>query len=330
MNFPLSFNALAIEKPGSSVTLVRKSVETLEQDEVLIRVNYSSINKMDPLMAQVNLFQLPTPYVLGFDFSGEVVQAGGQDTFKGGDLVFGNTSIGGCFAEYLVAKQGAVLGRGRVPAQDASTFGIAYRTAYDCAVIAGDIGRHRGKTIYIAGAAGGVGHFATQIAKIHGLKVIGSAGKKNSLELLQNLGVDHILDYSHQDLVKEILNLTGGKGVDVVFDSTHSGDSYKVSTAVIASGGEYIRLGTPSQLKAFGIPDLTDVVEARGARLLFADGTQTEKLVAGLEQAVKWYEARQLKPLVTQVVPFDPAELQRAFEGFGAGTGKVVVRCGKE
>lgn len=330
MNFPLSFNALAIEKPGSPVTLVRKTVENLEQDEVLIRVNYASINKMDPLMGQVNLFQLPTPYVLGFDFSGEVVHVGGKGTFKVGDLVFGNTNIGGCFAEYLVAKQGAVLGRGRVPAQDASTFGIAYSTAYDCVVIAGDIGRHRGKTIYIAGAAGGVGHFATQIAKLHGLKVIGTASKKNSLELLQKLEVDHILDYSRQDVVKEILTLTAGRGADVVFDSTHSRDSYKVSTAVVASGGEYIRLGTPVQLKAFGIPDMTDVVEGRGARLLFADGTQTGKLVEGLEQAVRWYEEGRLKPHVTQVVPFDPAELQRAFEGFGAGTGKIVVRCEKE
>jgi len=333
MNLPLSFNALAIEKPGSPVTLVRKTVETLEHDEVLIRVHYASINKMDPVMAQMNLFQLPTPYVLGFDFSGEVVQIGDQGTFKVGDLVFGNTNIGGCFAEYLVAKQGTVLGRGYVPAQDASTFGIAYITAYDSMVIAGAIGRHRGKTIYIAGAAGGVGHFATQIAKLYGLKVIGSASKQKSLELLKKLNVDYVLDYSRQDLVKEILNLTGGRGADVVFDSTLSGDSYKVSTAVVASGGEYIRLGTPSQLKAFGIPDMTDVVEARGARLLFADGTQANKLVAGLEQAVRWYEAGKLKPLVTQVVRFGASELQGAFEAFVAGAtnvGKVVVRCGKE
>ena len=61
--------------------------------------------------------------------------------------------------------------------------------------------------IFIPGATGGVGHFATQIAKYYGLKVIGSAGKAASLDLLHKLNMDCILDYSKQDIVKEIFSI---------------------------------------------------------------------------------------------------------------------------
>jgi NADPH2:quinone reductase len=201
MTLPISFNALAIEQPGAAVSLIKKTIESLGKDEVLVRVDYASINKMDPMMAHRNLYQLPAPYVLGFDFSGEVVQAGSEGGFKAGDPVFGNAAMGGCFAEYLVVKKDRVLPRGGVPAKEASTFGIAFLTAYESLVITGDIMRHRGETIYIAGAAGGVGHFAVQIAKLHGLKVIGSAGKAASLELLRRLQVDRVVDYSRQEVV---------------------------------------------------------------------------------------------------------------------------------
>lgn len=228
-----------------------------------------------------------------------------------------------------------------MPAKEASTFGVAFLTAYESLVITGDIRRHQGKTIYIAGAAGGVGHFAVQIAKLHGLKVIGSAGKAASLDLLGRLHVDHIIDYSRQDVVREIMNLTAGRGVDLVYDSTYSQASYNVSAAVVASGGEYIRLGTPMQLAAFGIEDMTSVVERRRAKMVTTDAgrystdpisiAQAYKLVAGMKQAVVWYEEGKLKPIVTQIVPFAPRPLQEAFEAFLSGVnnvGKVIVRCG--
>ena len=215
MTCPFSFDALAIEQPGSPVSLLKKTVASLDKDEVLIRVDYASINKMDPLMARMNRFQLPAPYVLGFDFGGEVVEVGSEGGLEAGDRVFGTAGAGGCFAEYLVARKERVLKRGGVPAREASTFGIAFLTAYEVVVITGDIGRP-GKTIYVAGAAGGVGHFGVQIAKLHGLEVIGSAGKAASLDLLGRLHVDHIVDYSRQDVVGEIMNLTGGRGADII------------------------------------------------------------------------------------------------------------------
>jgi NADPH:quinone reductase-like Zn-dependent oxidoreductase len=137
------------------------------------------------------------------------------------------------------------------------------------------------------------------------------------------------------------MNLSGGRGADLVYDSTYSQASYNVSASVVASGGKYIRLGTPMQLTAFGIEDMTSIVEGRGAKLVITDCgrystdpvyiAQASKLLAGLKQAVLWYEEGKLKPLVTQIVPFDPQSLQGTFEAFLGGinnVGKIVVQCG--
>jgi len=301
---------------------------------------------MDPLMAKRNLFQLPSPYVLGFDYSGGIVKRGNEDSrgLQVGDQVFGSIGNGGCFAEYVVVKgyPNKILARGGVPAIEACTFGIAFLTAYENVLLSGDIQRHRGKWIYIAGAGGGLGHFAVQMAKIHGLKVVGSAGKASTIDLLRRLGVDHIIDYSKQDVAEEILTLTEGRGVDVVYDSTNSPSSYQQSSAVFASGGEYIRLGTSTQLKQFGSLDVSSVVEARGGTMVigalarygtdpsFQNPEAQAKVIQGLEQARRWTEEGRLKAEITKVVPFDPVSLQQAFEAFSRGeinVGKVVVRC---
>jgi NADPH:quinone reductase len=341
---PLSFNALSISHEGGPVSLQRKTIHSLAADELLVRVNYASINKMDPLMAKRNIFQLPTPYVLGFDFSGVVVKRASEDPhgLQVGDPVLGRTGTGGCYAEYVVVKNRPenILPRGRVPATEASTFGIAFLTAYENLILCGDIQRHHGKWIYIAGAGGGLGHFAVQMAKIHGLKVIGSAGKPATMDLLRRLRVDHVIDYSKQVVVDEIFKLTNGRGVDVVYDSTNSPSSYQQSSAVITSGGEYIRLGTAMQLKQFGMPDLSSVVEARGGKMVIGDlgryssdpefQSQLAYVAKGLEQAVRWTEQGKLKAEITKIVPFDPVALQQAFEAFSRGeinVGKVVVRC---
>lgn len=340
VTLPLSFSALAISQAGDPVSLQRKTISSLAPDELLVRVNYASINKMDPMFAKRNIFQLPSPYVLGFDFSGVVVkrESEGPEGLQVGDPVLGRTRTGGCFAEYVVVKNRPedILPSGRVPATEASTFGIAFLTAYESLILSGDIQRHHGKWIYIAGAGGGLGHFSVQMAKIHGLKIIGSAGKPATIDLLHRLRVDHVIDYSKEVVADEIFKLTKGRGVDVVYDSTNSPSSYEQSSAVIASGGEYIRLGTAMQLKQFGVPDLSSVVEARGAEMVIGDlgryssDPERANVAKGLEQAVRWTEEGKLKAEISKIVPLDPVALQQAFEAFSRGeinVGKVVVRC---
>ena len=211
---------------------------------------------------------------------------------------------------------------------------------YESLVLAAKIGKDAGKWIYIAGAGGGVGHFAAQLAQLHGLKVIGSAGKPASLRLLHGLRLDAVIDYSKQDVVAEVMKLTGGRGVDLVYDSTYAPSSYTQSAAGVAAGGEYIRLGTEMQLQRVGADDVTAAVEARGAKMVIADlgryrtdpqyATRLPELMEGQRRAIGWYEEGKLRPVITQTVPFEAAALQKAFEDFRSGVnnaGKVVVKC---
>lgn len=342
IELPLSFQALAVEDAGKPMMLQTRQIKALQDDDVLVRVDYASMNSMDAGLARRNLFQLPAPYVLGFDFSGEVVWIGANNLggFQIGDQVFGGSGRGGCFSQYVVTKNsaGRIRKRSVIPAKEASTYGIAFMTAYESLAVATDIEQYRGKWIYVAGAGGGVGHFAAQIAKLKGLKVIGSASKPASLQLLRQLGVDVVIDYSQQDVVSEVLRITGGKGADVVHDSTYRQASYAQSTAVVAAGGEYIRLASDNQIKQFGLVDLTKVVEDRGAKMTIADlgrySTDPQfsprwPLVAkGFDRAIEWYAAGKLKPAVTKVIPFDAQALNKAITDFGNGeinVGKVVV-----
>lgn len=342
---PVTFQALAVEDAGKPIFLQTRQIDELNDDDVLVRVDYASMNSMDAGLAHRNLFQLPVPYVLGFDFSGEVVRIGAKNPgrLQIGDQVFGGTIRGGCFGQYVVTKNRAdhLRTRSVIPAQDASTYGIAFMTAYESLAVATTLESYQGKWIYIAGAGGGVGHFAAQIAKLHGLKVIGSAGKAASLQLLRQLELDAVIDYTQQDVVREVLRITGGRGADVVYDSTYQQASYAQSTAVVAAGGEYIRLASAPQLKSFGLVDLAQVVADRGAKLTIADlgryGSdpqfiaQWPLIAKGYDRAVAWYAAGKLKPVVTKVIPFAATALNKAINDFGRGqinVGKVVMEIG--
>jgi NADPH:quinone reductase and related Zn-dependent oxidoreductases len=346
IKFPLSFPVLAHKDAGQPVTLQSRQVGRLAEDEVLVRVEYASLNAMDAGLALRNAFQLPLPYVLGFDFSGEVAALGTDHPsgLKPGDPVYGSSLRGGCFGHYVVVKNHPDFIRKRtdIPSSEASTYGIAFRTAYEALCVSTDLSQHKGKLMYVAGAGGGLGHFAVQIAKLKGLKVIGSAGKPATLQLLHELGLDAVIDYAHQDLVGEILKLTEGRGVDVVFDPTYKSASYQQSTAVIADGGEYIRLASDLQLKQFGLVDLKDVVITRGASLTIADlaryttdpefAQRMHLVTRGVGEAEAWYKTGALRPHITQVIPFEADALQTAMDDFRKGiinVGKVVLEVDK-
>ena len=293
---------------------------------------------MDPKIQQVNVFNLPLPLVLGFDYSGTVaaVGSGAQQKVKVGSEVFGNTIRGGCFGEYAVVNAEDVYLRGAIPEDEAGAYGIAYRSAYEPMEVTAHLSQHKGKTIYIPGGAGGVGHFAVQMAKLWGLTVISSGGKVQSLDLLRKMGVDHVIDYSQQDVVKEVLKLTNGQGVDFVYDSTYQASSYRQSAQVVKSGGQWIRLG-PWSHTPDSEAEVTELVKGRGAELVIGDlgrynfdpAYQARKgeLAQSMVDAVTWYESGKVRPVITATVPFEAKALQSALDDFLSGknnVGKVV------
>ena len=179
ISFPLTYKALGNEDLTAPVAAVQKTIPSLAADEVLVRITHSSINYMDPLMQRRNLFQLPLPMVLGFDVSGEVVAVGSDEPgeMTVGAKVMGGANKAGGYGEYLALPRKHIVLRRGVPSAEGSTYGIAFCTAYEGVEMEMKIADHKGKTILIPGAAGGCGHFAVQMAKRAGLRVIGTTSK---------------------------------------------------------------------------------------------------------------------------------------------------------
>lgn len=196
--------------------------------EVLVRQHATSVNPVDYKIRQAGLGSTPPfPVQLGCDVCGEVAAIGeGVDDFAVGDLVYG-APVGvpgraGAYAEYVVAEARLLARRPQsISARDAATLPLVSITALEGLERAG---AGEGKTVVIRGGTGGVGHIAVQLAKAMGARVIATAGSDGDVEIAKGLGADEVVRYDIQNWVEAILELTGGQGAEIVFDTTGRDD----------------------------------------------------------------------------------------------------------
>ena len=162
--------------------------------EVLIRVHAASVNPVDWKYRR-GLVETPLPAVLGIDVSG-TVEASRADDFAEGDRVFGISASGG-YAEYSTASATAIARKSdALSDEQAAAIPVAGLTAWQALLDRG--GLEGGQTALVAGAAGGVGHFAVQFAKLAGARVIGIGSTRNR-DFVLGLGADEYVDYTQQD-----------------------------------------------------------------------------------------------------------------------------------
>ena len=179
----------------------------VKDDHILVKVVANSANPADwhlirgkPFFARFSsgLFK-PKDKIAGADFAGIVVETGNNVTkFKVGDHVFGETLMGGAFAEY-VSVPTAICGK--MP-DDASfikmaSIPVAGLTALQAIITHGKL--TMGETVLINGASGGVGHFAVQIAKAYGANVTAVCSGKN-VDFVKSLGADEVIAYDKQNI----------------------------------------------------------------------------------------------------------------------------------
>ena len=206
--------------------------------QMRIRVEAAGVNFAD-IMGRMGLYpELPaTPVVPGYEVAGSVdaVGAGVDGTWLGRD-VFALTRFGG-YADVVCAPQEQVFARPPgLSAQHAAAIPVNYFTAWQLIMVMG--GLKAGDTVLVHSAGGGVGIAALQLAKHIGATVIGTASSAKHSEL-RSLGVDHLIDYRHEDFETRTLEITGGRGVELALDAV-GGDSFKRSYRVLAPTG---RLG---------------------------------------------------------------------------------------
>lgn len=221
--------------------------------EVLIRVHAAGVNPVDRAIREgyfKERLQYKLPFVPGWDVAGVVETVGsGVTRLKPGDEVYGRTDLAreGSYAEYMVARESEIALKPKsIDFVTAAAIPLAALTAWQALFDNGQLSA--GQTVLIHGAAGGVGHFAVQLAKIKGARVIATASQRNQ-EFLRSLGADQVIDKA-EPFEKSITN------VDLVFDLV-DGETQERSWAVLRQGGTMIStLTKPSAERA----------KARGAR----------------------------------------------------------------
>ncbi|KAH9957082.1 NAD(P)-binding protein [Russula dissimulans] len=185
-------------------------------DNLLIDVHSAGLNFFDILQSQGKYqTQPPRPFVLGAEFAGTVAAAPPGSPYKPGDRVFGSAQ--GSYGERVIARQVDVL-----PLPDVLSFDqgaglfVTYPTSYEALV--GRAKLQAGEWLLVLAAAGGVGIAAIQVGKALGARVIACASPAKLSVARTTGGADFAVDYTRDGWQKEVLKITGGRGVDVVYD----------------------------------------------------------------------------------------------------------------
>ncbi len=194
-------------------------VPSVGPGQVLVRIKAAGVNPADTYARSGGYALKPTlPWTPGTDGAGVIESVGaGVKRLKAGDRIYTARSVSGTYAEYALAleSQAYHLPERITLSQGAGVF-VPYATAWRALH---QVARARpGETVLVHGASGGVGVAATQIARAHGMTVIGTAGTDRGRDLAAREGVQHVLDHKAQGYQEEILRLTGGKGVNVIVE----------------------------------------------------------------------------------------------------------------
>ncbi|HEX8600596.1 MAG TPA: NADP-dependent oxidoreductase [Chloroflexia bacterium] len=301
--------AVRINEWGQPAQVEDIPTPTANNDEVLVRVRAAGVNKVDWTVAEGYLQgMLTAPLTLGTDFAGEVVEVGADVTrFKPGDEVYGFVlpGQGGSFAEYVAVKESVVALKPKsLDFVEAAGVPLVGMTAWQLLFDVGQV--QPGERVLIHGAGGGVGTFATQLAKNHGAYVIGIAGEDKA-EHLRRLGIDEHHNGQFEEVVRDI---------DVVID-TVGGDTPQRSYDVLKDGG---RLGTSATMLA--PEEVQAQADSRGIR---ASGIWAMSNAEQLAQLAELVDAGKVKVFVDSTYPLE--EVQAALDRVKGGhlTGKVVL-----
>ncbi|MFE6052214.1 NADP-dependent oxidoreductase [Kitasatospora sp. NPDC056446] len=277
--------------------------------EVLVRVRAAGVNPVD-VAVRAGWFPLlgEPPFTVGWDVSGVVEEAAPGARYRVGEEVYGMPFFpraANAYAEYVAAPSRQLA---RKPASidhaQAAALPLAALTAWQGLV---DLaGVSEGQRVLVHRAAGGVGHFAVQIAKARGAYVIALASEPKHA-FLREIGADEVVDYRTTDYTTVV------EDVDIVFDS--SSENVR-ALEVLKPGGFLVSIMEHRDR------ELAAAVEAAGRH--FA-GVSVEPDYAGLEAIAALVDEGRIRPHVTRAFPL--AEAGRAHELVASGTvqGKVVL-----
>src|SRR5579872_3858040 len=211
---------------GMPETLVIEEVEPLRagRGQVVVEVRACGVNFPDTLIIQGKYqFKPALPFSPGSEVAGVVKEVGeGVEGIRMGDHVIASTGWGGFAEEVVVDKVKIIPMPAGLDFTIASAFVLTYGTSHHALKDRAQI--QPGETLLVLGAAGGVGIAAIEIGKQLGARVIAAASNDEKLAVCRQHGASEVINYASEDLRERIKEITGGQGIDVIFDPV--GGSY--------------------------------------------------------------------------------------------------------
>ena len=289
--------------------------------QVRIRVGAVGVNPVDTYIRSGAYARKPNlPYTPHTDIGGTVDAVGpGVTRFAPGDRVYAHAAPAGG-AELAVCDEWQVMPLpGRVSFQQGAALGVPYGTAWRALFIRAQA--KPGETVLVHGASGGVGTAAVQIARAHGMRVIGTAGTQEGVRLAREQGADEVLNHREAGYLDRVLPLTGGRGVDVVLEMLANVNLDR-DLDVIAFRGRVVVIGNRGRVEIDARKTMGKDGAILGMTLFNADRAEHHQIHSGL---VAGLENGTLTPVIGK--EFALADAPTAHEAVMApgAFGKVVL-----
>ncbi|MFD8687715.1 SDR family NAD(P)-dependent oxidoreductase [Streptomyces sp. NPDC059651] len=321
---------LAITEFGEFSNVRAVPVEDVapEGDQIQVQVHAAGLNFKDVLNvlgllkahAEENGIEYQ-PLDLGFEGAGTVVAAGPDAEFRTGDEVL--LSHLGCMKRRVTVPSAmAVRKPANIGFAEAAGLATAYVTAsyalHDLA------GIKQGDRILIHAAAGGVGQAAVQLAKLAGAEIIATASPRKQ-ELLRAQGIEHVFNSRTLDFADQILEVTGGKGVDIVLNSLNK-DYITAGMKALGEGGRFVELGKIGIWSAEQAHAARPDVDYHNFDLSEFGEEELQAVNKGILQTVAGLLSEgAVQPLPTTAYTLDEIEEAFAVLSRGANVGKLVI-----
>lgn len=298
------------------------------EGEALLRVSAVGLNFADLLMAKGKYQQRPAlPFVPGMEFSGVVEDLGPGATGPApGTRVLGVCGTGALAEKLCIRAEGLTVLPPEIGLDEAAGFPIAHGTSHLALTRVARL--QPGETLFVTGAAGGVGLTAVVIGKLLGARVIASARGAERLAVAQGAGADHLLD-SETTGLKNALRALGG--VDVVYD-TVGGPAFDEALRACNPEGRLLAIGFASGEVPQVAANLLLVKNLTVSGFWYG-GWQAhapEVVAASMAELLAWRASGKLKPLAPQVLPFEALPEGLALLRDRKATGKVVIRVAQQ
>lgn len=348
----------ALESHAALETMEAPDPATLQPDEIILTIRSAAVAWVDLLMTSGQYQHMPAPpYCPGMEYSGVIAWAGtavDPNQLAVGDRVFadfmlagprsgGRYRAAGGFASYAVLPAAAVR---RIPAgfsfDEACNLLGNYETAWHCLIARGQL--RAGETVLINGASGASGMAAVQVAKLLGATVVATGRSNAKLAMVRSHGADHVINAGNGDgtpgvrrFRDEVKALTGGRGVDMVFDAV-GGDTSLECLRCTAFGARFLIVGwtsTPFVARGRGLrgaPNAnqlpTNIIQMKGLSVLGCPAVISVAQDPSIRppriaQIMQWVAEGRIRPHISHAYPL--ADFKRAM--LARWNGEVIGGC---